>query len=72
MKITKFYLNKASYIAVDENGGQIHVEIDYWDGKFRLSRENRRLEKFASRLLKKKHRVNFVHKMRVPVKKLVK
>ncbi len=63
MKITEFYLNKASYIAIDEEGKNIHVDIDYWGGRFKVSHRNKKLEEFANKLLRKKHRVNFVHKM---------
>lgn len=62
-KITEFYLDKAKYKAVDENGNQISVEINYWDNKFALSCKNESLEKFARKLLNKKHKVNFVDKM---------
>jgi len=62
-KITEYYLNKASYIAIDENGNQIDIDIDYWKGKFKVSRKNQELEEYATRLLKKKHRVNFVLKI---------
>ena len=63
MKIIKFYLNRASYIALDENDGRTDLDIDYWEGKFEVSQENQELEKFAKKLLKKKHKINFVHKM---------
>jgi hypothetical protein len=63
MKIKEYYLNKASYIAIDETGKKIDVEIDYWNGKYKVSKKNKDLEKFAGKLVKKKHRVNFVHKM---------
>ena len=63
MKITKFYLNKASYIGIDESGKKINVEIDYWNNKYQLDHNNAELEIYASKLLNKKHRVNFVHKM---------
>lgn len=62
-KITEYYLNKASYFAVDENGKKIRISIDYWGNKFKLSEKNLALETFAKKLLKKKHKVNFVHKM---------
>jgi len=63
MKIKEFYLNKASYIGIDESGKKINVKIDYWNNKYRLDHSNLELEEYASKLLKKKHRVNFVHKM---------
>ncbi|HKC04317.1 MAG TPA: hypothetical protein VKC54_00375 [Patescibacteria group bacterium] len=63
MKIKEYYLNKASYIAIDENGKRIDIDIDYWKNNFRISKKNVNLETFAKRLLKKKHKVNFVHKM---------
>lgn len=62
-KITEYYLNKASYIAVDEHGEKININIDYWNGTFKVSRKNRRLEKYAAKLLKKKHKVNFINKI---------
>lgn len=62
-KITQYYLNKASYIAIDENGKRIDVEIDYWEGKAKVSRKHADLEEYAKKLVKKKHRVNYVHKM---------
>lgn len=62
-KIKEYYLNKASYIAIDENGKRIDIEIDYWGNKYGISENNKDLLRFAGKLLKKKHRVNFVHKM---------
>ena len=62
-KITKFYLNKASYIAIDAQGNNIDLDVDYWESKFEVSQKNQELEKYAVRLLKKKHRVNFVSKI---------
>lgn len=62
-KIKEFYLDKAKYKAVDENGNLIMLEINYWENKFVVSSKNKSLEKFAQKLLNKKHRVNFVHKM---------
>jgi hypothetical protein len=62
-KITQYYLNKASYIAIDENGQKIDIDIDYWGGKFRVSNNNRVLRDYAAKLLKKKHRVNYVFKI---------
>ncbi len=64
IKITEYYLNKASYIAIDQNGKRIDVAIDYWNGKFRVSKKNRQLENYAEKLLNKKHRVNYVEKMK--------
>jgi hypothetical protein len=63
MKITKFYLNRASYIAKDDNGNKIVLDINYWGNTFRISSKNSDLEKYAQKLLKKKHKVNFVNKM---------
>ena len=62
-KISEYYLNKASYMAIDENGNRIDIDIDYWGGKFRVSQENPELEKYVSKLLKNKHRVNFAYKL---------
>lgn len=63
MKIKEYYLNKASYIAIDEHGKRIDINIDYWGGKYNVSEKNLDLEKFAEKLVNKKHRVNFVYKM---------
>lgn len=63
MKITEYYLNKAKYIAIDETGRRIDLEIDYWGNKYKISESNKELEVFIKKLLKKKHKVNFVHKM---------
>ena len=62
-KITQFYLNKATYIAIDERGNSIDLEVNYWDSTFKLSQKNKDLEAYAAKLLMMKHRVNFVHKM---------
>ena len=62
-KISKYYLNKASYIAIDEKGRRIDIDIDYWNGKFKVSQKNPELERYAAKLVKKKHKVNFVYKM---------
>jgi hypothetical protein len=61
--IKQFYLNKAKYIAIDEQGNSIDLEVDYWKSTFKVSRHNQELEEYASKLLNKKHRINFVHKM---------
>ncbi|HSW89578.1 MAG TPA: hypothetical protein VLH19_01770 [Patescibacteria group bacterium] len=63
-KITQFYLNKASYIAVDEDGSEILLEVNYWDSDFTVSQKHGELEAYAARLLQKKHKINFVHKMK--------
>lgn len=62
-KIEKFYLDKAKYEAIDNLGNEIFFEIDYWNNIFKLSRKNLDLELYAKRLLKNKHRINFIHKM---------
>lgn len=62
-KITGYYLNKASYFAVDDQGQRVEVEIDYWQGKYKVSRKHRGLEKYAQKLVEKKHRVNFLYKL---------
>ena len=64
-KITQYYLNKASYIAIDENGQKIDINIDYWEGKFKVSKNNQVLREYAAKLLKKKHRVNYIDKLEV-------
>ncbi|MFZ3301674.1 MAG: hypothetical protein WA152_03115 [Microgenomates group bacterium] len=58
MKISKYYIDNAKYRAEDENGNIIWLEVDYWNNKFDLSRDNQELSKFAQNLLNKKHRVN--------------
>lgn len=62
-KISEFYLNKASYIALDSSGNKIMIEIDYWNGTFKVNKRNQELEKYGASLLKKKHKVNFVYKL---------
>lgn len=62
-KITEYYLNKASYIAIDEHGKRIDVAIDYWSGTFTVSQQNQELERYAAKLVKKKHKVNFIYKL---------
>ncbi|MEP7167295.1 MAG: hypothetical protein ABI758_04920 [Candidatus Woesebacteria bacterium] len=62
-RITQFYLNKASYIAVDEQGNTIDLEVNYWENAFKVTSSNQELETYAIKLLTKKHRVNFIHKM---------
>ena len=62
-KITQYYLNKASYIAIDENGQKIDIDIDYWGGKFQVSNNHQMLREYAAKLLKKKHRVNYIDKL---------
>ncbi|KKP47986.1 MAG: hypothetical protein UR39_C0002G0089 [Candidatus Woesebacteria bacterium GW2011_GWA1_33_30] len=61
--IKKYFIYKARYKAVDETGMIIWLNIDYWNNKFGLSVSNIDLENFARKLLKKKHKVNLVHKM---------
>lgn len=61
--ISEFYLNKASYIALDSSGNRIMAKIDYWNGKFKVSKRNKELENYVVSLLKKKHRVNFAYKL---------
>jgi hypothetical protein len=63
-KIIEYYLNKASYLAVDESGKKITVRIDYLQGKFKVSHRHPKLEKYAEKLLHKKSRVNYVKKLR--------
>lgn len=58
MKISKYYIDKAKYKAEDENGNVIWLEVDYWNKKFSLSKDNLELSNFAKKLLNKKHRVN--------------
>lgn len=62
-KITQFYLGNAQYIAIDEAGNPIDLEVNYWERSFSVSQHNQELEAYAAKLLAKKHRVNFIHKM---------
>lgn len=61
--ITKYFIDKAKYKAIDENGNVIWLKINYWQGKYEISQNNEQLETFAKKLLAKKHRVNLVYKM---------
>ncbi len=63
MRITKFYINNAKYRAINEFGGIIWINIDYWGNNFSLSEPNKRLENLAKDLLERKHRVNFASKL---------
>lgn len=58
MKISEYYIDKAKYKAIDEDGNLIWLEVDYWNNKFKLSKKNKELENFATNLLSKKHQVN--------------
>lgn len=62
-KITEYYLNKASYMAIDEDGNRVDVTIDYWNGSYEVKPKNPELEEYAKKLIKNKHKVNFVHKL---------
>jgi hypothetical protein len=63
MTITKFYLDRARYKAVDHLGRVIEVDIDYWKGSYRVSKKDCILERTARDMLGRKHKVNFVHKL---------
>lgn len=63
MKITKFYIDKATYKAMNDLGQEVRVEIDYWGGSFRVSERIKILEDTAKDMLKRKHKVNFVDKL---------
>jgi len=63
MKITKFYIDNARYKAIDDSGGIIWIDINYWENNFELSEPNKRLENLAKELLERKHKVNFVNKL---------
>lgn len=63
MKITKYYIDRAYYKAVDENGVSYLLSVDYWNNSFKLSRKNKILSNFAKKLLIKKHKVNLVDKV---------
>ena len=56
--ISQYYIDKAKYKAIDEMGDVVWLEVDYWNNKFHLSKDNTELSKFAQSLLDKKHRVN--------------
>lgn len=58
MKISKYYIDKAKYRAEDDRGNVIWLEVDYWNNKYNLSKDNLELSSFAQNLLSKKHRVN--------------
>ncbi len=61
--ITKYFIDNAKYKAIDEKGNVIWLEVDYWNNKFKLSKNNRILNNFAKTLLNKKHSVNLVDKV---------
>ena len=63
MKITKYYIDHARYRAEDENGTIIWLDIDYWNGSYKISKKNKSLETVAKKLLSEKHKVNFVSKL---------
>lgn len=63
MKIKSFYVDKAEYFSEDIDGQKTVLTINYWEGTYKLSRKNDQIEKFARKLLKNKHRVNFVYKL---------
>jgi len=63
MKITKFFLDKATYKAIDDLGQEVRVEIDYWNNSFKLSNDSIELARTAEDMLKRKHKVNFVDKL---------
>jgi hypothetical protein len=62
-KLKSFFVDKAQYFSEDENGRKIILNIDYWNGTYTLSRKNAKVEDFAKKLLRSKHRVNFVSKL---------
>ena len=57
-KITKYYIDHAVYKSEDVFGNKFILEVDYWNNKFRLNKDNEELSNFAKSLLNKKHRVN--------------
>lgn len=63
-KIKSFYVLKGSYVATDEDGKEYLVEIDYWNNKFKIDSKNKVLEDSAKVFLKRKHKVNFVGKLK--------
>lgn len=63
MKITKYYIQKAKYRAEDDMGNIIWIDIDYWNNTYKLSRVNKKLDKIATKMLNKKHQVNFASKL---------
>ena len=62
-KIKFFYIDKARYIAIEEQGKKIVLEVDYWNNKFKLTGESKIIEIFAKDLLLRKHRVNLVERI---------
>jgi hypothetical protein len=62
-KITHFYVSQAKYIALDEQGNKIELDVDYWNSKFTVSEPNRELGAYGEKLLSRKHRINFVYNM---------
>lgn len=62
-KISKFFLNKASYIAFDENGKRFTINIDYWNGTAKVGGKNKTLEEYVKKLIDNKHRTNFAYKI---------
>ncbi len=63
MRITKLYIDKAKYKAVNESGCIVWIDVDYWNNKYSLSESDSRLEHLAKDLLKRKHKVNFAYKL---------
>lgn len=59
--ITKYYINKAEYIAEDNLGRKYLLKVDYWNNKFSLTKKNIILKNIALNLLSKKHRVNLIN-----------
>ena len=66
MKITKFFLDKATYKIVGYTGQEVSMKIDYWNNTYVLSGQSDKLENVARNMLKKKHRVNFAWKFQEP------
>ena len=64
-KITKFYLNRASYIVGDDVRTDL-LMIDYKNNEFKYGGKlPSEVSKIARDLLKRKHGVNFADKIRV-------
>ncbi|MEK7163876.1 MAG: hypothetical protein AAB768_01890 [Patescibacteria group bacterium] len=66
--ITKFYFDKAKYLVGDALGNEFFLEVDYKNGKFKLSGklpnpQKTNIETFALDLIKRKHGINFSDKI---------
>lgn len=64
-KITKFYLNKASYIV----GNDVRTDqliVDYKNNEFKYKGKlDKEISEIAKNLLKRKHGINFADKIKI-------